>query len=84
MNLKRLFGLKSGANEPGRAARQSGKRDDSDDGVGVPVPTGPRPLRGGAHAKPPPLPQESPSLELVGSAQGGNSRGARTKGVRRA
>ncbi|WP_415814043.1 hypothetical protein [Deinococcus marmoris] len=28
-------------------------RDDQDDGVGVLVPAGPRPLRGGAHAQPP-------------------------------
>ncbi|MBB6016411.1 hypothetical protein ACFP9V_08900 [Deinococcus radiopugnans] len=28
-------------------------RDDQDDGIGVLVPAGPRPLRGGAHAKPP-------------------------------
>lgn len=32
--------------------------DDWDDGIGVPVPTGPRPRRGGAQAKPPALPDE--------------------------
>ncbi|CAM3636668.1 hypothetical protein DEFR109230_06305 [Deinococcus frigens] len=36
--------------------RPTPPRDDQDDGMGVLVPAGPRPLRGGAHAKPP-MPQ---------------------------
>ncbi|MBB5365587.1 hypothetical protein [Deinococcus humi] len=38
-------------------SRQTPPRDDQDDGLGVLVPAGPRPLRGGAHAQPP-KPQE--------------------------
>ncbi|MFK7603396.1 hypothetical protein ACI3L1_14415 [Deinococcus sp. SM5_A1] len=36
-----------------RRDTRNSPRDDQDDGVGVLVPAGPRPLRDGAHARPP-------------------------------
>lgn len=40
--------------EKRRGAASSPRRpNDEDDGAGVPVPTGPRPRRGGAQARPP-------------------------------
>ena len=39
---------------PRTSSRVTRPGDDHDDGVGVLVPAGPKPRKGGAHAKPPP------------------------------
>lgn len=46
--LDRLGGLKREEPRP-----RSPRRDEGEDGLGVPVPVGPRPRRGGAQAQPP-------------------------------
>lgn len=49
----------------GEQAASPQRRDDADDGIGVPVPAGPRPIRGGAHAKLPALEDEELDAELT-------------------
>lgn len=66
MNLNRfLSGLTRQVKGERATAPPPQRRDDQDDGIGVPVPAGPRPIRGGAQAKPPALEDEEFDAELT-------------------
>lgn len=66
MNLNRfLSGLTRRIKGEQATSPQLHRRDDQDDGIGVPVPAGPRPIRGGAHAKLPAVQDEELDAELT-------------------